>query len=463
MEPVLRRATAASPPMISRAERAHSRLSWEERLARNARTDGAERITLTLFGLPDRLALFLGLTTTSLFPASSGSVPSLGEAGFSERLVLSFLLDDPSSLRFFSSFSLSSFHFSSFYPPPSLLSEHASLKMDGRISAISLRMSWAEQEGQAVQGLLPVGGSSLLHIDLRGLTSQERERERRRLARQEAHRPFALGQGPLWRTRVLCLGAQDWVLLLTLHHLIIDGWSTPLLLQELGVGYTAACHGVPLAVPPLPIQYADYALWQRAWLHGERVEAELAYWREQLAGLQPLPIPTDHPRPAVQRTHGAREQLYLSAAAHQRLRALSRQEGVTLFMTLLTGWLLVLQHYSGQCDLAVGTPVANRSQAELEGLIGFFVNTLVVRCRVQGEASVRDLLAHVREVTLGAYSHHDVPFERVVEALQPHRELSHSHFSRSCLPGKRRELTHCTGIHSHFRWKSRNWTLPGLI
>src|SRR5256885_12704342 len=198
------------------------------------------------------------------------------------------------------------------------------------------------------------------------------------------------------------------------------------LLHELSQAYLAQQHGRTLSLPALSIQYADYALWQRQWLQGARLEAQLAYWRERLAGLEPLQLPTDHPRPSVQSSRGAQQVLHLSASLQQQLQALSRQEGVTLFMTLLAGWLLVLQRYSGQSDIAVGTPIANRTQAELEGLLGFFVNTLVLRCSVEGEANVHDLLAHVREVTLGAYSHQEAPFERVVEALQPQRELSHS-------------------------------------
>ncbi|HEX4714733.1 MAG TPA: condensation domain-containing protein, partial [Ktedonobacteraceae bacterium] len=301
----------------------------------------------------------------------------------------------------------------------------ASLRMlESRNEVLRLRIE--DHEGQAVQGLLPVGSSPLLHLDLSGLEPQEREAELRRLAHQEAHLPFDLVQGPLWRSRLLRLEAHDWVLLLTMHHIITDGWSMQLLFQELTQGYLAHQQGSEAALAPLPIQYADYALWQREWLQGERLEAELAYWREQLADLEPLQLPTDHPRPSVQGYQGAHASLHLSAALQQHLQALSRQEGVTLFMTLLAGWLLVLQHYSGQSDLAVGTPIANRSQAELEGLLGFFVNTLVLRCSVEGQTSVRELLAHVREVTLGAYSHQEVPFERVVEALQPQRELSRS-------------------------------------
>src|SRR5438270_8087351 len=291
-----------------------------------------------------------------------------------------------------------------------------------------------------MQGLLPVGCSPLLHLDLSGLPPQERELELRRLARQEIHRPFDLVRGPLWRLRLLRLQAEHWVLLLTMHHIITDGWSMQVLFQELTQTYQAQQHGRLLELPALPIQYADYALWQRQWLQGARLEAQLAYWRERLAGLEPLQLPTDHARPSVQSYRGAQQVLHLPASLQQQLQALSRQEGVTLFMTLLAGWLLVLQRYSGQSDLAVGTPIANRTQAELEGLLGFFVNTLVLRCQLEGQASGRQLLAHVREVTLGAYSHQEVPFERVVEALQPERELNRSPLFQVMFAGQQEVL-----------------------
>src|SRR2546421_2757870 len=328
------------------------------------------------------------------------------------------------------------------------------LRLHGRFNPAALQASWhllearheglrlriETHEGQAVQGLLPVSSSPLLHLDLSGLAPQERESELRRLARAEIHRPFDLVAGPLWRLRLLRLEAEDWVLLLMMHHIITDGWSMQVLLHELSQAYLAQQHGRTLSLPALPIQYADYALWQRQWLQGARLEAQLAYWRERLAGLEPLQLPTDHPRPSVQSSRGAQQVLHLSASLQQQLQALSRQEGVTLFMTLLAGWLLVLQRYSGQSDIAVGTPIANRSQAELEGLLGFFVNTLVLRCQLEGQASLRQVLAQVREVTLGAYSHQEVPFERVVEALQPERELNRSPLFQVMFAGQQEGL-----------------------
>jgi amino acid adenylation domain-containing protein/non-ribosomal peptide synthase protein (TIGR01720 family) len=289
-----------------------------------------------------------------------------------------------------------------------------------------LRLHLVEHEGQTVQGRLPVGRSPLVCIDLRGLAPRERDLYLQQLTHQEAHRPFHLRQGPLWRAHLLHLTTHDWILLLTMHHLIIDGWSLPILLQELGQGYLAHQHHTSVTLPPLPVQYADYACWQRAWIQEAHLDADLAYWRDRLAGLQPLQLPSDHPHPPVRSSRGTRMHLRLPAPLHQHLRAVSRDAGVTLLMTLLTGWLLVLHRYSGQDDLAVGTPIANRTQADLEGLIGFFVNTLVLRCTVQEETPLRDLLAHVREVTLGAYSHGEVPFEHVVQALHPQRELSRS-------------------------------------
>src|SRR5205807_2190377 len=227
---------------------------------------------------------------------------------------------------------------------------------------------------------------------------------------------------------------------LRLHIALHEGQAVQVLFQELTQAYQAQQQGRALDLPALPIQYADYALWQRQWLQGAHLEAQLAYWREHLAGLEPLQLPTDHARPSVQSYRGAQQVLHLPASLQQQLQALSRQEGVTLFMTLLAGWLLVLQRYSGQSDLAVGTPIANRSQAELEGLLGFFVNTLVLRCQLEVQASLRQVLAQVRGVTLGAYSHQEVPFERVVEALQPERELNRSPLFQVMFAGQQEVL-----------------------
>lgn len=287
-----------------------------------------------------------------------------------------------------------------------------------------LRLYIEEYDDQVVQGILPIGNLSLLKIDLTNLSSQEQEEEQQRLICQEAHCPFDLRRGPLWRVRLLQLKGQEWVLLLILHHIITDGWSNSILLQELGKSYIAFCQDQEPILPMLPVCPADYAIWQRAWLQGERQHTQLVYWREQLANLEPLALPTDYARPARLRYRGSREKLSLSTQLYEQVQALSRQEGVTLFMTLLAGWLVVLQRYSGQTNLTVGTPVANRTHTELEGVIGFFVNTLVLHCEVKGQMQVRELLKQVREKALQAYSHRELPFDRIVEAVQPERDLS---------------------------------------
>ncbi|GHO64159.1 hypothetical protein KSC_030510 [Ktedonobacter sp. SOSP1-52] len=296
-------------------------------------------------------------------------------------------------------------------------------RMEARHEILRLRVE--EYEGQEVQGALPAGSVSLRLIDLTGLPLQACEAEAQHITRQEIHAPFDLREGPLWRTALLHLDTQEWLLLLTMHHIVIDGWSTAIVLQELGDGYTAYSRGEKPPAPALPVQYADYTIWQRSCLQGEKLQAQLAYWREQLAGLEPLALPTDYVRPARPGYHGSQESLRLSPQFSAHLQTLSRQEGVTLFMTLLTGWLIVLLRYSGQSDLAVGTPVASRTHAELEGLIGFFVNTLVLRCAIQDDMCVKDMLRQVREITLQAYSHQELPFEQLVEALQPERDLSY--------------------------------------
>ena len=199
------------------------------------------------------------------------------------------------------------------------------------------------------------------------------------LAQAEARRPFELAAGPLWRLRLLRLGEQRHVVLLSMHHIISDGWSVGVLVRELAALYRAFAQGQPSPLPELPVQYADYAVWQRQWLQGERLQTQLAYWKQRLAGLAPLELPSDRPRPAVQTFRGATLPVTLPRELAAGLRALSRQEGATLFMTLLAGWQALLARYSGQSDVAVGVPVANRTRVETEGLIGFFVNTLVLR------------------------------------------------------------------------------------
>jgi non-ribosomal peptide synthetase component F len=211
-----------------------------------------------------------------------------------------------------------------------------------------------------------------------------------------------------------------------MHHIVSDGWSMEIFIQELATLYKAICEGQPNALPDLPIQYADYAVWQRQWLRGEIMEEQLSYWKRQLAGMIPLDLPTDYPRPPVQTYHGDYQTLVLPAVASEALRELCRQESVTLFMTILAVFKVLLYRYTEQEDIVVGTSIANRDRREVEGLIGFFINMLVLRTDLSNNPSFRELLNRVREVTLGAYTHHDLPFENLVEVLQPERTLSHT-------------------------------------
>ncbi|HEU4322124.1 MAG TPA: amino acid adenylation domain-containing protein, partial [Roseiflexaceae bacterium] len=240
----------------------------------------------------------------------------------------------------------------------------------------------------------------------------------------DAQRPFDLAEGPLLRAALLALADDDHILLLNMHHIISDGWSWGRFFDELTALYTAAASGTPHRLPPLPVQYADYALWQRDWLQGAVLDAQLDYWRAQLSDLQPLGLPTDFPRPAVPSLRGAHCVFRIDQATTQALLAQSRREGATLFMALLAVWQLVLARWSGQDDVAVGTPIAGRGQQATEGLIGCFVNTLVLRSDLARPNSFRELLAQVRETCLAAYAHQELPFEQLVDALAPERDLS---------------------------------------
>ena len=287
----------------------------------------------------------------------------------------------------------------------------------------TLRTVFAVVDGRPVQVIAPTLTTTLSISDLRELP--EREARARRLATEEAQRPFDLARGPLLRTRLLRLGEEDHVLLLTMHHIVSDGWSAGVLFRELGVLYEAFVAGRPSPLEELPIQYADYAVWQREWLRGEVLERQLSYWKEQLGGSLPvLELPTDRPRPAVQSYQGASQPVVLSKGVSERLKALSQQEGATLFMTLLTAFQTLLMRYTGQADIVVGSAIAGRNRAETEALIGCFVNTLVLRTDLSGNPTFRESLSNVRKVALGAYEHQDLPFEKLVEELQPERSLS---------------------------------------
>lgn len=292
-----------------------------------------------------------------------------------------------------------------------------------------LRTTFSMLEGQPVQVIAPVLALEIPTLDLSRCPEEVREAEARRLALEEAQRPFNLGRGPLIRVNLLDLGVHsdtgesERVVLFTLHHIVMDGWSMDILIREFIALYEAFHAGRPSPLPELPIQYADYAVWQR----GRVLEQELAYWKHQLAGAPAvLEFPTDRPRPAVQSYRGATHRFRVSKALTQRLHGLSRRMGVTLFMPLLAAFKVLLSRYSGQRDICVGTPIANRTRAEVEGLIGFFVNTLVLRTDLSGNPQFSELLTRVREVCLGAQAHQDLPFERLVEELQPVRDMSHS-------------------------------------
>ncbi|HEY0728058.1 MAG TPA: condensation domain-containing protein, partial [Pyrinomonadaceae bacterium] len=290
----------------------------------------------------------------------------------------------------------------------------------------SLRTNFVEVDGQPVQVIAPRRKHSLILIDLSALAEAEQESLLQRLGAEEAQRPFDLAADPLVRTTVFRLGEQEHVLSVVTHHIVSDGWSLDVLTRDVPRTYQAFAQGVPSDLPELPIQYADYAYWQREWLQGEILERELSYWRNQLDGSLPeLNLPTDRPRPSALSLKGNAVAFELSETLTRQLKDLSQAEGSTLFITLLAAFQILLARYSGQDDIAVGAPVAGRRWVETEDLIGFFVNTLVLRTRFTGDPTVRDVLHRVREVTIEAQTHQDVPFEKLVEELQPQRTLSH--------------------------------------
>src|ERR1051326_341385 len=290
-----------------------------------------------------------------------------------------------------------------------------------------LRTRIESVDGTPVQVVMPAEAVDLSLVDLRAIADEERAAFVRRMAVEEGQRVFDLSQGRLLRHTLLRLGAEEHVLLLTMHHIVSDGWSMEILTREVSTLYAAYASGQESPLAELPIQYADYAVWQREWLQGEVLEEQLGYWRKQLADAPAvLDLPTDRNRPAQQSAREASLPLQLSTELTAGLKQLSKREGVTLFMTLLAAWQLLLARYSRQPDVVVGSPVANRTRAEVEGLIGFFVNTLVLRTEVSSELRVRELLQRVREVCLGAYAHQEVPFEMLVEQLQPERDLSYT-------------------------------------
>ncbi|HEY0543783.1 MAG TPA: amino acid adenylation domain-containing protein, partial [Pyrinomonadaceae bacterium] len=289
----------------------------------------------------------------------------------------------------------------------------------------SLRTSFPTTDGQPRQAIAAALELGLEVHDLSQLPEDEREAEALRLATQEARHPFDLAQGPLFRVSLLRLQAEEHILLFTMHHIISDGWSMSVLVREVGELYRAFSEDMPSPLEELPVQYADFAVWQREWLRGEVLERHLTYWKQQLGGELPvLNLLTDKVRPQVQTFNGASESIRISASLMDSLNKLCRHEGATLFMVLLASFKILLSRYTGQTDIVVGSPIANRNRLEIEKLIGFFVNTLVLRTELAGDVSFREAVRRVRAVTLEAYAHQDMPFEQLVEQMQPERSMS---------------------------------------
>ncbi len=286
----------------------------------------------------------------------------------------------------------------------------------------SLRTTFDVVNGQPAQIIAPFAPLALPSLDLSELSKTELEAQVGKLVAEESLRPFDLARGPLFRFCLLKLGATEHVAIFSMHHIISDEWSLGALTRELAALYAAFCQGKPSPLEELPIQYPDFAHWQRQWLQGEALETQLAYWRERLGGKLPtLQLPFDHPRPAAPTSRGATYSFALSPEISASLKALSREEGATMFMTLLAALQTLLHRVAGQDDIIIGTDVANRNRLETEGLIGFFVNHLVLRADLGGNPGFRKLLRQAREITLGAYAHQDLPFDKLVGALRLER------------------------------------------
>ncbi|APF18147.1 amino acid adenylation domain protein [Caldithrix abyssi DSM 13497] len=290
-----------------------------------------------------------------------------------------------------------------------------------------LRTTFAEENGHPLQVIAPELYIPIEQIDLSALPADQQEHEFHRMAMEEALKPFDLTSGPLLRITLLKFGEQHFGLLLVMHHIVSDNWSTGLFVHEIMRLYTASVQGKPANLEPLAIQYADFAVWQRKWLKGKTLQQQLDYWRQKLAGIPPLlELPLDRPRPAYQTYNGNFKLFEIAPDLAEKLRDLSRRQDVTLFMTLLAAFFVLLHRYSSQNDICVGSPIANRNRKETENLIGFFVNTLVLRATIEDNPKFTEFLKQIKETTLGAYANQDLPFEMLVEELQPERDMSHS-------------------------------------
>ncbi|MGA9380531.1 MAG: condensation domain-containing protein, partial [Phormidium sp.] len=291
----------------------------------------------------------------------------------------------------------------------------------------ALRTNVRNVEGKASQIIHQETNWELSIVDLRNLPAEELKNARQQLIKQQSIQPFDLANDSLIRATLVRQTETEHILSVCMHHIISDGWSIGIFIQELADLYNAYVQNQPSPLSPLPIQYADFAIWQKEWLKGEVLQNQLNYWRSKLTEAPALlSLPTDRPRKAVQTFVGAHQEFALKPELTQKLADLSQSQGVTLFMTLLAGFKVLLYRYTGQTDIIVGTPIANRHIREIEGVIGFFVNTLVLRTDLSTQPSFTELLKQVREVSLAAYTHQDLPFEMLVEALQPERDISYT-------------------------------------
>src|SRR5581483_9625379 len=288
----------------------------------------------------------------------------------------------------------------------------------------TLRTTFVMVQDQPWQNITPSLMLPLPVVDLRLLSDPIREEMALHTARAESQKAFDLACGPLLRVTLLQLGEDDYVLCVTMHHIVSDGWSLSIFLRELCSFYASIVENAPITLNDLPIQYSDFAIWQRQLLQGEILEKHEMYWRKQLAALpDTLDLPTDHPRPTLPSYRGARRPIRVPKPMLDELKMLGQREGATLFMTLLAALQVLLYRYTYQEDIVVGTPIANRTRKEIEGLIGFFVNTLVLRTNLSGKPIFYELLRRVRDMTLDAYTHQDLPFEYLVDMLQPERDM----------------------------------------
>jgi acyl carrier protein len=287
-----------------------------------------------------------------------------------------------------------------------------------------LRTVFGVEQGEPVQIILPVQETPLPLRDLSELSFEEAEKAARELAAVEASRPFDLRRGPVLRAMLIKLSDTEHVVLLTMHHIVSDGWSTSVLVREVVTLYGAFAQGRQATLPELTVQYADFAHWQRQWMQGEVLREHLSYWERQLRGAATLALPTDRPRPIAQSYRGAEQLFDLPLALTNGLKVIAEEQGCTIFMVLLAAFQVLLQHRTGQDDIVVGTDVANRNRLEIEPLIGFFVNQLVLRADFSANPTFRQLLGTTRRLVFGAYEHQDLPFEKIVEVLKPERDQS---------------------------------------